>query len=244
MTVNQSGSVGIGTTSPIGLLTLSSSQPDLTVIYTTDSNYGRLIFKENSTEKGAFQYVGSAFSETGRRNALELYNVASGPIVMYTAGTERMRISNTGVVTKPSQPAFKAGRSSNYSAGANSTIIFNDTSGTHFNIGGHYNTSTGVFTAPVAGVYIFSAVVIYQSIPGGTEMTDAFYIYKNSTLAAYSFRRAEYEAGYTGTGGYYVDHANTLLELAANDTVSIRNNRAFEIHGNSNYTYFYGYMLG
>jgi hypothetical protein len=75
-------------------------------------------------------------------------------------------------------------------------------------------------------------------------MSDAFYIYKNSTLSAYSFRRAEYEAGYTGNGGYYVDHANTILNLVTGDTVSIRNNRAFEIHGNTAYCYFYGYMLG
>jgi hypothetical protein len=161
-----------------------------------------------------------------------------------TSFVNRFTITDTGVVKKPHQPAFKAGRSTNYSAGANSTIIFNDTSGIHFNIGGHYNASTGIFTAPADGVYIFSAVVIYQSIPGGTDMSDAFYIYKNSTLSAYSFRRAEYEAGYTGNGGYYVDHANTILNLVTGDTVSIRNNRAFEIHGNTAYSYFYGYMLG
>jgi hypothetical protein len=98
MTITGAGNVGIGTTSPGGLLTLSSSQPDLAVVYTTTSNYGRLIFKENATEKGAFQYVGSTFSESGRRNALELYNVASGPIIMHTAGTERMRITSAGDV--------------------------------------------------------------------------------------------------------------------------------------------------
>jgi hypothetical protein len=81
-------------------------------------------------------------------------------------------------------------------------------------------------------------------MPAGQAMDDAFYIYKNSSLVAYSFRRAEYEAGYTGNGGYYVDHANILLNLAASDTVSIRNNRALDVHGNTNYTYFYGYLLG
>ena len=169
---------------------------------------------------------------------------AFGTAASATLATERMRIDGSGRVTKPFQPAFKAGRSSNISVGANSTIVFNDTDGIHFNIGGHYSTSTGLFTAPVAGRYIFSAVVIYQSLSNGQAMDDAFYIYRNSSLVAYSFRRAEYEAGYTGNGAYYVDHANTLLNLAAGDTVSIRNNRALDVHGNTAYTYFYGYMLG
>jgi hypothetical protein len=78
----------------------------------------------------------------------------------------------------------------------------------------------------------------------GQPMDDAFYIYKNADLVTYSFRRAEYEAGYTGNAGYYVDHANILLDLAVGDTVSIRNNRALTVHGNTNYTWFYGYLLG
>jgi len=75
-------------------------------------------------------------------------------------------------------------------------------------------------------------------------MDDALYIYKNGGIACYSFRRAEYEAGYTGNGGYYTDFANIILSLAVNDTVNVVNNRALTIHGNTNYTWFAGYFLG
>jgi hypothetical protein len=155
-----------------------------------------------------------------------------------------MRINGSGYITKPYQPAFKAGRSSSISVGSNSTIVFNDTGGNHFNTGGHYSTSTGMFTAPVAGKYIFSTLIIYESLSNGQAMDDAFYIYKNNSLVTYSFRRAEYEAGYTGNGGYYTDDANVLLDLAVGDTVSIRNGRALTVHGNTQYTWFYGYLLG
>jgi hypothetical protein len=157
---------------------------------------------------------------------------------------ERMRIDSYGRVTKPYQPAFSAGKNTNSSVSAGATVIFQLTTGNKFNIGGHYNASTGIFTAPVAGVYIFSASLIWMSLTPGQDMHDSFWIYKNSSIAAYGLRRAEYEAGYTGNGGYFVDFANVLLSLAVGDTVKVVNNRALDIHGNSEYSYFYGYLLG
>ena len=222
-----------------GALTLTSSTYGfpLTIIG-QNTGYGSSILLDSGTAAGGKKYsVMSSGSANGAiaGNKFAIYNLTDDNYPF---------IINSNAVTHPLQPAFKAGLSSSTSFGTNSTIIFNDVSGNHFNIGGCYSTSTGIFTAPVAGRYIFSTCIIYQSMAAGQQMDDAFYIYKNSTLVAYSFRRAEYEAGYTGNSGYYVDHANTLLNLAAGDTVSIRNNRALDIHGNTNYCFFYGYMLG
>ena len=157
-----------------------------------------------------------------------------------------MAISSAGYVTKPKQPAFKVGV--NYGSGlavaAQTAIKFNDTSGNHFNQGGHYDVNNGWFTAPIAGTYIFSAVIIYQNLSTNQVMTDSFHIYKNTTNVAYSFRRANYVGSTTGTSGFYVDHANTMIQLAANDYVYIQNARALTVHGNTNYCYFYGYLLG
>ena len=250
MCILANGNVGIGVTDPAWKLhiqgTTGTSIQDalMTLKNTAASNTTGILFV-NSGNTSSYNDLAGIYAKIQSGSA-------KGYLGFYTRNSdasntdvaERMRISADGYVTKPYQPAFKAGRSSNISVGANSTIVFNDTDGIHFNIGGHYSTSTGLFTAPVAGRYIFSAVVIYQSLSNGQAMDDAFYIYRNSSLVAYSFRRAEYEAGYTGNGAYYVDHANTLLNLAAGDTVSIRNNRALDVHGNTAYTYFYGYMLG
>ena len=41
-----------------------------------------------------------------------------------------------------------------------------------------------------------------------------------------------------------VDFANVLLSLAVGDTVKVVNNRTLDIHGNSEFSYFYGYLLG
>jgi len=265
LTMNSSGYVGIGTTGPTELLhvkgNIRAGNIDNATNFAGTSPYIGIggstpLFLVHSSGYGLGYFV---YDTGGDRLIIDNDNGGGNNKIDFSvnAGTSTggsannvsgiayaMRIDGSGRVTIPYQPAFKAGLSTSTSFGANSTIIFNDTSGNHFNTGGHYSTSTGMFTAPVAGKYIFSTVVIYQSMAAGQAMDDAFYIYKNSSLVAYSFRRAEYEAGYTGNNGYYTDHANILLNLAASDTVSIRNNRALDVHGNTNYCYFYGYMLG
>tara|TARA_R110002124_G_scaffold50668_1_gene147143 strand:- start:123 stop:593 length:471 start_codon:yes stop_codon:yes gene_type:complete len=156
-----------------------------------------------------------------------------------------MRIDSAGRVTQPYQPAFKAGRSTNYTPSQNTAIVFNDASSAqHFNIGGHYSTSNGRFTCPVAGRYFFHTVVIYgPALTEGKNMADAFSIQKNGALVAYSHRRAEYVLGTTGNAGYFVDHATVVLNCAANQYVEV-NSQAFPIHGNTHYTYFTGYLIG
>lgn len=67
----------------------------------------------------------------------------------------------SGRITTPNQPAFLAGKTS---ATANGNVmVFNETV---FNIGGHYNTSNGRFTAPISGVYQFSWQIL-----GNTQQT-------------------------------------------------------------------------
>lgn len=175
-------------------------------------------------------------------------NAGSMTFHTYNGGAdipERMRISAEGYVTTPSRPAFKAGRSGNYTPSQNTAIVFNDASSAqHFNIGGHYSTSSGRFTCPVAGLYFFHTVVIYgPSLPEGQNMADAFSILRNGALVAYAHRRAEYINGTTGSGGYFVEHATVVLNCAANQYVEV-NSKAFPVHGNTHYTYFTGYLIG
>ena len=85
-------------------------------------------------------------------------------------GTERMRISSDGYVTKPNTPAFHVSRQGG-DVSANNYVTFDHAD---YNNGSHYNTSHGKFTAPVTGIYFFSA----WHFTGGTS---AFYLRINGT---------------------------------------------------------------
>jgi hypothetical protein len=239
----------VGNTTPVTTLWINKLG-DVSIGTTTSTKYQVLNLINDANTVGAA--IGLA-----RSSAQFITNAGAGDLIIGNgtgknilfgntgAGTtEYMRITSGGTVTKPLQPAFSAGKNTNSTVSAGATVIFQLTTGNKFNIGGHYNASTGIFTAPVAGVYIFSASIIWMNLSNGQTMDDSFWIYKNSSIVAYGLRRAEYEATYTGNGGYFVDFANVLLSLAVGDTVKVVNNRTLEIHGNSEFSYFYGYLLG
>ena len=91
----------------------------------------------------------------GQNNSddVELNNFRSGNLLLKTNGSEKLRISSAGHVTKPQTPAFHVSRTAG-NVGANNYVVFNTVS---YNNGSHYNNSDGKFTAPVTGIYFFSA---------------------------------------------------------------------------------------
>ena len=74
-----------------------------------------------------------------------------------------LRIDASGRVMKPSQPSFGAYQASaNYTGSSGYAKMIAD--GTRWNEGNHYSTANSRFTAPIAGVYHFSAHVNCYSI--------------------------------------------------------------------------------
>jgi hypothetical protein len=224
--VNSSGFIGINNTNPEKLIEVGAAN-------TTSK------FQLSPHGSGWDLGVTSGNIAPHYQTNITLYNGQIG------SGATRWQINNSGQTTIPFQPSFRAGRNASYSPGANSDIVFNDTVGTyHHNTGGHYNTSNGRFTCPVAGRYLISFQVIWESLASGTAMDDCAYIYVNGNLAMYSFRRSNYVVNTTGSSGYYVDFGTCILSLNASDFVTIRNRSNLTVHGNTYYSWFAGYLLG
>ena len=151
-----------------------------------------------------------------------------------TSMQTNMYITTQGWVRKQYQPAFDAVRSSGtVGDAANQKIVFNQTL---TNVGNHYNTSNGYFTAPTAGTYFFS-----------------FHGMNNNQLAWYNFRKnnsviVPQHGAYQTNGTDWSSVSMTIvIVLAANDTMAIYTGGDSRIgmygQGN-NHNGFCGYMLG
>ena len=70
-----------------------------------------------------------------------------------------MQIDSSGRVTKPLTPSFQA---YNVSGTQNTVLTF---SNTYHNNGNHFNASTGTFTCPVSGRYLFTFAFLHSATP-------------------------------------------------------------------------------
>lgn len=173
-------------------------------------------------------------------------------MAFYTDGTGdttidpvlRMTIDSLGRVTMPNQPAFHVGVNANQTLGSGSTVIFQQQ---FENRGSHYNTSNGIFTAPVTGFYSFTYRLLHEAVSNGFAV-DSYISKNNGASAGHAFlsQRYKYQADYTGHTGYLSESSSGMFYLAANDTVRVKYGGAQNsiIHNNQNWSYFCGHLVG
>ena len=134
--------------------------------------------------------------------------------IKHSGGTNALTIDSTGRVLTPARPSFKAKPSGSATtiASGNDLVFADVTSATHgcHNIGGHYSTSTGKFTAPLAGVYFFS-VNVYQNNTSDAEVD--FYLNSQQVAAI---------RGLSDGASYDTLNIGTILKLSVSDEVKAR----------------------
>ncbi|XP_061179366.1 uncharacterized protein LOC133187991 [Saccostrea echinata] len=136
---------------------------------------------------------------------------------------------NSGQATQQ-EIAFSAGLTHNEASSDSSKMIFDRV---FLNHGLSFNANTGVFTAPVAGIYVFHYHALTQN--DKAEWVELYhnYIYVNSLYAHTS-------------GGYGSGSNSAALELDVGDTVylDIQHRGSFLYGGSDNiYCTFSGYLL-
>jgi hypothetical protein len=181
LTIDTSQNVGIGTSSPGQKLQISN---------TSSSGFAAIRMAADSRSYD----VGVGGSASGfQQNNWYIYDV--------TAAATRMVIDSSGRVTMPFQPAFYGYRTAG-NVGATTTVLHNVVV---TNVGSCYNSGTGIFTCPVAGVY-----EIYAGGHGENSQPTVLDIQLNGTTVA-----QEYFNG----AAYGVNSLMAIISCAANDQI-------------------------
>jgi hypothetical protein len=190
LTIDTSQNVGIGTTSPAGKLEVNSAGNPKSITSYSTVNFAAI--GAGSAGSGVFYGTGTfftfnnqPFADRGTDNNL----------------TERMRIDSSGRVTMPFQPAFYGYRTAG-NVSATTTVLHNVVV---TNVGSCYNSGTGIFTCPVAGVY-----EIYAGGHGENSQPTVLDIQLNGTAVA-----QEYSNG----AAYGVNSLMAIISCAANDQI-------------------------
>ena len=246
MRIKSDGKIGIGITNPQKNLHLYSSGVATLRIETSDSrgqawdilstngaqnNTGTLSFRDES---------GSAYLEFGANEGSPQFIVRNG------GSNNLLHIDNSGRVTKPYQPSFCARHQSGSGFSGDIIVLTRiSTSWDVWNTGGHYSTSTGKFTAPVAGVYYFEGQLMTTGHSNGDNIQDMFSLESNRGRITYVRQRESYFSNSTNANGYYTNSLGSSVRLAAGDTVWLQRQSGHSWgYSNRYYSYFTGWLIG
>ena len=160
---------------------------------------------------------------------------SSGQLIFRTqnSGTlsERMRITNAGYVLKSDTPAFNCKLSTATSSSFSGFLIFNTVS---YNIGNHYSSSNGRFTAPVDGRYLFAFYTNVEKGGSAGVIWGDWYVNGNARGNRFYTR---WDGNWELIGG------TIILDLDANDYVQVHATTHGRWDGGS-YGSYSGYLLG
>jgi len=147
-----------------------------------------------------------------------IYWPGADQLGLTTAGAAGLLIDASGRVTTPLQPMFRVERST-YQAnvtgdGTTYTVTFDSELG---DVGGHFNTTTHTFTAPIAGYYLFSIVVPYRGITSSETAANTDLIFSSTQNVTFSYLNP----GVVHAGSYYFAAGTVVAPLAASETAHV-----------------------
>jgi len=267
---DDNGNIGISTDNPNKELTVngnahvgrnSSSIPNTSLASNLDFlQVGASTFIQAGADAQAFiksnhywngsgtSYVNTSYGSTTVRlneNNDGKFQIETAP-ASGTGTLPRLIINNAGVVTKPYQPSFQAHKTSHLAISGPGQVEAGDwstsyVSGGH-NTGGHFNTTTGRFTAPIAGRYKFDANVMHGITSGDYQIWICVNGNQSNMIRSNSMQ---------STGGNWKQTTVTvLLNLQANDYISIfvrsSASETYAMYGSTTaaFTTCNGYLLG
>lgn len=218
--VTANGNVGINNNTP-------DDNAGYRALSITGSTGGQIYFRSSGSSVTA--YAGADV------NGGYVATFSNNNLLFRTNNTTRATLDTNGFFTIPGQPGFKARPSDagNFTVTGVSDALglisdrFTVTSTTYggYNNGGYYNTSTGIFTAPVSGYYAVYAIVRWE--------TSNFV--QNSYIRTFiSVNNGNYNGSGLGAingsneawNNYMTQHLAGVLYLNASDNIRLKGGQA------------------
>ena len=175
---------------------------------TSSSEKRACIVSSNHDEDGSSSLKGNFYVSTNNGSGLQ----------------QNLQINHDGHVRKPNQPSFHV-----FTVSGNQSQVLTFGS-THHNNGNHMNASTGTFTCPVAGRYLFTFAFLHSNSP--TSYARVLFRINGSRSTQYGDTLCD------DTGLYVNTSMSMIFNLSANDTVQLYN------EGNNIYGSQYGAFSG
>jgi hypothetical protein len=201
--VDSSGRVGVGISPDTALHVAGSGVPF--EVNSTNSNSLKQEFSDNGTTRG---FIGASS--------------ANAFMVGDSSGSTLFNVTSAGLLGIPNLPAFQATGSGLMAFSGSAALADVVLSSAFVNNGSDYNTTTGKFTCPVAGIYLFFASVTTTDAATGVE---AFIV--NETTSSSIARVIGYGDSYDQNVMIGID------DCAASDVIKIQainnNNTSFSL---------------
>ena len=194
MRITNAGSVGIGTASPARPLHVKSAGTNMGSF---EGSNGEGLVIVNNTD-GRADIIG--YSDTA-----SAYNTLS----LRASANDAFNINTSGQILTPQQPKFGVARNAGYLS--DDQVWVCDSVDT--NIGSHYDSSNGKFTAPVAGVYFFTGSVMTHD--SSSNVTQVSWSFRKNNSSVKDFIQHKINAVHCRVDG------SIIMTLAANDFVTL-----------------------